>query len=374
MKFRWADLDVPTLTFFIVTTLGALIGPIWYFQNFAWSWWILVYVLVFGAIAGMSITGGYHRLFAHRSYEANRIVRLAYLFFGASAFQGSALQWCSDHRIHHRHVDTDKDPYSIRKGFFYAHIGWLFDRRHPRYQNPFPNDLTSDPWMLFQHRYYVPIALLAGFGLPTLMGWFFDSAAMGFWFGGVVRLVIGHHGTFFINSACHTFGRQPYSDSHTAKDNAVLAFLTYGEGYHNYHHEFQFDYRNGIRWYQWDPTKWWIQALSGLGLASKLRRVSEGRILQARLKMQKVHLQRRGVWGERLLNLSQRVEEAYQRAEKLRSDYAEFEKTIRNREQFQRLQVEVLRLKAEWQMARVEFQKSYAQWKIYLRTLERLPA
>jgi stearoyl-CoA desaturase (delta-9 desaturase) len=103
---------------------------------------------------------------------------------------------------------------------------------------------------------------------------------------GLMRLVVSHHLTFFINSLAHYWGRQPYTSENTARDNDVLALLTYGEGYHNFHHIFQWDYRNGIRWWQYDPTKWWISFCSAVGLASELKRVPEFQIRRALLERQ----------------------------------------------------------------------------------------
>jgi stearoyl-CoA desaturase (delta-9 desaturase) len=122
------------------------------------------------------------------------------------------------------------------------------------------------------------LAVLMGFGLPTLAGFLWDGglgALGGFLIGGVAKIVVLQHCTFLINSACHTMGRQPYSTRCSARDSFFMALFTFGEGYHNYHHEFQHDYRNGVKPWQWDPTKWLIWTLSKLGLASGLRRVPQ---------------------------------------------------------------------------------------------------
>src|SRR6266480_465942 len=97
----------------------------------------------------------------------------------------------------------------------------------------------------------------------------------------VARIVVLQHCTFLINSACHTIGRQPYSTKCSARDSFFLALFTFGEGYHNYHHEFQYDYRNGVKPWQWDPTKWLIWVLSKLGVTSHLRRVPAEKIAAA---------------------------------------------------------------------------------------------
>jgi stearoyl-CoA desaturase (Delta-9 desaturase) len=210
------------------------------------------------------------------TFRARLPVRLFVLIFGAGAFENSALMWASEHRRHHKHVDHDEDPYDITKGFFHAHIGWLLFKLFP--QPPFDNvaDLKKDPLVMWQHRYVHLIAVLMSFVLPTLLGAWWDGwvgALGGFLIGGVTKIVVLQHCTFFINSACHTIGRQPYSTRCSARDSFIMALFTFGEGYHNYHHEFQHDYRNGVQPWQWDPTKWLIWSLSKLGLLSDLRRV-----------------------------------------------------------------------------------------------------
>ena len=171
-----------------------------------------------------------------------------------------------------------------------------------------------DPYVMFQSRYYVPIAIITGFGLPVLAGWAMGSAWGGFVFGGFLRIVVTHHCTFFINSLCHILGRQPYSDTHSARDSFLMALFTYGEGYHNFHHEFQSDYRNGVRWYQWDPTKWSIGAMAMFGFAKKLRRVAPSRFSRrASFKMKKDCWRAKEFRRARLAALKLKVEHAQER-------------------------------------------------------------
>ena len=282
---RWTN-----SAFLIGTLLTSFIGlPIFiYHYGGQINWWLhgSVFVAMFIA-SGLSITLGYHRLFSHLSFKASWPVRLLTLIFGATAMENSALEWCSDHRRHHKHTDDDEDPYNIQRGFFFAHMGWIMMRPIGG-ESPLTNvnDLKRDPLVRFQHKWWAAIGILVGFGLPALIGYLFEGgigAASGLLIGGVTRLVAVHHMTFFINSLCHTLGHQPYSDRCSAKDSWIMALFTFGEGYHNFHHEFQHDYRNGVKFWQFDPTKWTIHILEKIGMASKLRRVADETILMAEI-------------------------------------------------------------------------------------------
>ena len=278
-KLDWVN------TIFLTTTPIAAVALSWlFFKNNGFVWSQVALAVVFYFVTGMSITGGYHRLFSHRAYKANNFVKLMYLLFGAATFQNSALKWCADHRIHHNHVDGEKDPYNINKGFWYAHIGWIFYQEKIVDQK-FPKDLTNDKLVMWQHKYYWILCVVMGFGLPTLIGHFLGSALGGFALAGLARVVFVHHCTFFINSLCHIVGTRPYTDTNTARDSAIMAVFSYGEGYHNYHHYFPTDYRNGIRWFHFDPTKWMIKTLSYVGFTNDLKKVPDRLISQAKLEM-----------------------------------------------------------------------------------------
>jgi stearoyl-CoA desaturase (delta-9 desaturase) len=240
----------------------------------------------FAISTGLSITLGYHRLFSHLAFKAKWPVRLFTLIFGAAAFENSAMDWVCDHRRHHKHVDHDDDPYDISKGFWFAHIGWLLFRLNVDPPRDNVQDLEKDKLVVFQDRHYVKLALFFGFVVPTVLGGLHGGwvgALGGFLLAGVARVVLVQQMTFFINSLCHTIGAQPYSSTCSARDSWIMALFTWGEGYHNYHHEFQHDYRNGVKWWQWDPTKWTIWTLEKLGLASNLRRVPEEKILLSQM-------------------------------------------------------------------------------------------
>ena len=293
-RVEHAPVNWVTAIVFTVTPLAALIFVPWhgFAHGYSLAAWIS-FVLILAA-TGMAITSGYHRLWAHRTYQAHWSVRLIYLFFGTMALQNSVLIWASQHRMHHQFVDdVDRDPYSAKRGFWFSHIGWIL-RNYPSGEPDFTNakDLQRDPMVMFQHRYYVPLAVGLNFALPLAIGFAVGDPLGVFLLAGLLRLVVNHHFTFFINSLAHMWGSQPYTDENSARDNGALALITYGEGYHNFHHIFQNDYRNGVRWWQYDPSKWLIATLSGLGLASDLKRVPDMWIQRAQVAMQFKRMER----------------------------------------------------------------------------------
>ncbi|WP_425667151.1 acyl-CoA desaturase [Vibrio tubiashii] len=259
---------------FLSSFIVAIAVMPWYGMTSGYGVEHLVWFLVAFSFCNLSITAGYHRLWSHKTYEAHWSLRLLFALGGAFALQNSALHWSSDHRIHHKHVDNnDKDPYSAKRGFWFSHIGWMLREYNANTFENYSNcrDLQKDKIVMWQHKYYVPLAIATNFGIPIALGLLHGDVLGMLLIVGVLRLVLSHHSTFFINSLAHIWGSQPYTDKNTARDNAVLAVFTFGEGYHNYHHIFENDYRNGIYWWQYDPTKWLIKSCSWFGLTKKLR-------------------------------------------------------------------------------------------------------
>lgn len=277
----------PAVIVLLGTPLAALILIPWYAWHHDFSLAAWISFVVFFAWSGMGITAGYHRLWAHRAYEAAWPVRLVLMLGGTLAIQNTILFWASGHRTHHRHVDhVDKDPYSAKRGFWYSHIGWMlrdYTSGTPDYKNS--PDLLKDKMVMFQDRYYIPLVLLTNIGFPVALGLMVGDLWGVVLLAGLLRLVVNHQVTFFINSLCHMFGNQPYTDENTARDNFWLALFTWGEGYHNFHHIFQYDYRNGVKWWQYDPTKWLILSLSKIGLTKNLKRIPEFSIRKAEVAM-----------------------------------------------------------------------------------------
>jgi Fatty-acid desaturase len=258
---------------FCLITLIALIGvPTFaYFYDYTfvdWTMFGLLYV-----VTGLGITVGYHRLIAHRSFACPNWVKAGLLIAGGWALENSALKWAADHVRHHAHCDQEADPYNSRRGFWYSHCGWVF-YKDPYEDEKYASRLQQDQIVMWQHRFYVPI-VLSGLALPFLVGLLSNG-----WIGGVSCFLLAGVGrtfwvlnsTFCINSVCHLWGRQPHGKSDSSRNSWWVSFFTFGEGYHNYHHMYQSDYRNGPRWYNFDPSKWLIFILSLFGLATSLHR------------------------------------------------------------------------------------------------------
>ncbi|PMH43279.1 acyl-CoA desaturase [Vibrio sp. 10N.286.49.B3] len=267
--------------------LAVIVAP-WYGMTYGYGIEHWLWLFICFSFCNLSITAGYHRLWSHKTFNSHPSLRFIFALGGAFALQNSALHWSSDHRIHHKHVDDhDKDPYCAKRGFWFSHIGWMLRNYNESADQDYTNcrDLKRDNIVVWQHKYYVPLALLMNFGVPIALGIIYGDIWGMILMVGAVRLVLNHHTTFFINSLAHIWGKQPYTDKNTARDNGILALFTFGEGYHNFHHIFENDYRNGIDWWQYDPTKWLIKACSWLGLTSNLRVTSPQKIEKARAQM-----------------------------------------------------------------------------------------
>jgi stearoyl-CoA desaturase (Delta-9 desaturase) len=285
----------------------------------------LVLISIFLLYAtGISITAGYHRYFSHKAYKAHPIVEAVLVFLGSMTAQGSILRWAYDHRLHHAHVDTDNDPYSINKGFWYAHFLWILEK--PRtIESKLVSDLERKKMVMFQHRHY-PFMMLASNAIATLfVGWLLNDYLGAFVISLWVRLFFLHHFTWFINSLAHTWGDKPFCTEQTAVDNFLISLVTFGEGYHNYHHTYANDYRNGIRWYHFDPTKWVIWCLNKIGLTSDLKRMDPFTIKKRMI------LERRGLLHDKLTNLwyvkKEELEQSVQDiSERILEEIAEFKK------------------------------------------------
>ncbi len=245
-NINWVSTMVLVMTP-IMGAVGAYYTPL--------RWQTAVWSVVYYYITGLGITAGYHRLWAHRAYNASKPLQYILALAGAGAVEGSIKWWSRGHRAHHRYTDTDLDPYNAHRGFFYSHIGWMLvkPRRKPGVADV--SDLNKSYIVKWQHQYYLILIALMAFTVPTLVahyGW--GDARGGYVYAGVLRLCFVHHvrflvslimssfnllpqSTFCVNSLAHWLGETPFDDKHTPKDHMITAFVTVGEGYHNFHHQ-----------------------------------------------------------------------------------------------------------------------------------------
>ncbi len=265
-RIRWGSIG-----FFIALALTAAIGIPIYVHFSGWRRADLVLFAVYAFLTTLGVTAGYHRFYSHRAFKANPVLQFLFLFFGAGAVQQPALKWAALHRQHHRYTDTARDPYNIKQGFFHAHMGWLlFHKYAVDYEGV--KDLEESALVRNQQKYFQVWAFTSGVAVPLLIGALYGSVIGGFLFGVCLRLSVVYQSTFFINSVAHSFGTHKFDTQTSARDSWICAVLTNGEGYHNFHHRFPSDYRNGYKWYHWDPTKWFIWAASKARVTTDLRR------------------------------------------------------------------------------------------------------
>jgi stearoyl-CoA desaturase (Delta-9 desaturase) len=272
-------IGLPVLTLIVVPWYGVTCG----YTTADWFWFGF-----FMVACGISVTAGYHRLWSHKAYQTNIVYRLFFLIFGTATLENSVIKWSSDHRKHHRFLDDPKkDPYAATRGFFFSHMGWMFKETTENLDDDSDvNDLKKDKLLAFQHRHYTPLAVAACFLLPFLIGATYGDAVGCFLLAGLLRMVIIHHFTFFINSLAHFSGKRTYDAGSTPRDNPLVSLVTFGEGYHSFHHKFAGDYRNGVNWYDFDPSKWLISLSEKCGIAKNLKRTPKAMIVRAKLTAQ----------------------------------------------------------------------------------------
>jgi len=271
--------DYTALSLFSLVMLGAVVAvPLFgYYVGYTWVDWTMAVLLYFAS--GLGITVGYHRLISHRSFECRPWVKAVLLIAGGWALENSAYKWCADHVRHHARCDQEEDPYNALRGFWHSHLLWIFYKNPSHTHEKYALQFRKDPLIMWQHRYYVLI-VLSGLAIPLAVGTLYGGWVGGlgcFLLAGLGRTFLVLNSTFCINSVCHLCGDQPHTIADSSRDSWVVSLLTFGEGYHNYHHAHQRDYRNGARWYNFDPSKWLIYGLSVIGASWNLYRVQPER-------------------------------------------------------------------------------------------------
>jgi stearoyl-CoA desaturase (delta-9 desaturase) len=272
-----ATLAVVLMPFF---GLVAAIVLLW---DYGFGWVDMALLLGMSALTGFGITVGFHRLFTHRAFETNVVVKFILAAFGSMAVQAPLFQWVAQHRLHHQNSDRPDDPHSphhhgfgllgLLRGFWHAHLGWVFDADAPGLAH-YAQDLNQSKALRVASALF-PVWVLVGLLLPTAIGglvtWSWMGALLGLLWGGLARIFLVHHVTWSVNSVCHLWGGRPFATSDQSRNNFICGILAMGEGWHNNHHAFPTSARHGLRWWQFDMSYWVICALAMLGLAWKIR-------------------------------------------------------------------------------------------------------
>jgi stearoyl-CoA desaturase (delta-9 desaturase) len=264
-RINWRDL-------LIIASFHSLLIP----ALFMFSWTNLAVMLVGNWVVGSLGVGlGYHRLLTHRSFSAPKWLEYLLTILGTMSLQNEPYKWVATHRIHHQFTETEKDPHSTRPGFWWAHMIWIFkgtaqDHDEATFRKYVPDLLKDKGQALIAKYFYLPIILSAAV-LFAFGGW-----GLVLW-GVVVRVIFGWHTTWFVNSLAHMFGKRRFETNDDSTNNWFVAFLTFGEGWHNNHHAQPTSARHGLRWYEFDMNWIAIRIFEKLGWAKKIRVFKSGK-------------------------------------------------------------------------------------------------
>uniref|UniRef100_G3TH81 Stearoyl-CoA desaturase 5 n=1 Tax=Loxodonta africana TaxID=9785 RepID=G3TH81_LOXAF len=238
-------------------------------------------------LTALGVTAGAHRLWSHRSYKAKLPLRIFLAVANSMAFQNDIFEWSRDHRVHHKYSETDADPHNARRGFFFSHIGWLFVRKHrdviEKGRMLDVTDLLADPVVRFQRKYYKISVVLMCFVVPTLVPWYIwgESLWNSYFLASILRYTISLNVTWLVNSAAHMYGNRPYDKHISPRQNPLVTLGAIGEGFHNYHHTFPYDYSASEFGLNFNPTTWFIDIMCRLGLATDRKRATQ-QVIEAR--------------------------------------------------------------------------------------------
>ena len=263
---------------FIVLHLGCL-AVIWS----GWSWTAVLVAVLLYLVRMFAITGFYHRYFSHRTFRTSRLMQFILAVWGNTSIQRGALWWASVHRHHHKHSDEQVDVHSPgQHGFWWAHIGWMTSSRNFPTDYKTIRDLAKYPELVFLNRFDMIVPILFGIALYALgsgLNYFWPQLGTSGWqifvWGFFISTVFLLHGTLFINSLAHVFGKRRFVTDDDSRNSFLLALITLGEGWHNNHHRYMGSARQGFFWWEFDPTYYGLKILAWLGLIWDLRPVPE---------------------------------------------------------------------------------------------------
>ncbi|CAL8145719.1 unnamed protein product [Orchesella dallaii] len=246
----------------------------------------IIFHFITGYLASFGVTAGAHRLWSHRSYKATLPLRILLAILQTMACQNSIHEWCRDHRVHHKFTETNADPHNALRGFFFSHVGWLLVKKHDDVKNKGKSvsltDLEADPVVMFQQKYFAPLTLFFCFILP----WYIPVRLWGedrwlCWNMVLWRYMILLNFTWCVNSVAHLWGDRPYDKNINPAESKLVSVLTGGEGWHNYHHVFPWDYKAAeLPTYGFNWSTGFIDFFAWIGWAYDLKTVSKKRVLQ----------------------------------------------------------------------------------------------
>lgn len=282
LKIVWRNVIL-----FALLHLAAVYGA--YLFLFKSMWFTNLFAFALYLSSGLGITAGAHRLWAHKSYKARLPLRILLCIFNTMAFQDAAMDWARDHRMHHKYSETDADPHNATRGFFFSHIGWLLVRKHPQIKAKGHtidmSDLKSDPILRFQKKHYLILMPLACFILPTYIPTLWGESLWNAYFVcAIFRYVWVLNVTWMVNSVAHLWGNKPYDRNINPVEVKPVSLVVFGEGFHNYHHTFPWDYKTAeLGGYSLNITKMFIDFMARIGWAYDLKTVSTD-VIQKRVK------------------------------------------------------------------------------------------
>ncbi|XP_075974347.1 acyl-CoA Delta-9 desaturase-like [Anticarsia gemmatalis] len=287
------------VVFFTIMHIGSIYAIYLLFTDAKWLTLFFAYILYVCSTVG--VTAGAHRLWSHKAYKAKLPMKIILLIFYTIAYQGSVHQWVRDHRVHHKYVDTDADPHNATRGFFFSHIGWLLLKKHPdilaKGKDIYLKDVQTDKLLRFQQKYYFPLVVVLCFVFPTYVPLLWgENLWTAFYIAAVLRHTFTLHMTFLINSAAHMWGTKPYDQHILPTETKAVSLVACGEGFHNYHHTFPWDYRAAeLGDYTLNISLFFIDLMAKIGWAYDLKTVSEE---QVEKRVKKTGDGTHAVWGD----------------------------------------------------------------------------
>ncbi|XP_050052410.2 acyl-CoA desaturase-like [Dermacentor andersoni] len=267
-----------------------VIGIYGIYEMYYSKWQTHVFGNIILIFSGISVTAGAHRLWCHRAYKAKMPLRIFLMIFNCVAAQNDLYEWVRDHRVHHKYSETDADPHNVNRGFFFAHVGWLLCRKHPdvteKGKHIDCSDIMRDPVARFQKQYYMRLVLLFSFILPTVLpAWLWgESYWNAFCTATMLRLILSLNFTWSVNSFAHLWGNKPFDKSISPTEAPWVSFVAVGEGFHNFHHTFPWDYSTSELGWKLNMSTMFIDIMAKLGQAYDLKVVSREAVLARKLR------------------------------------------------------------------------------------------